>query len=66
MKKTLALTVVLAGLAALAWAGLPLRAQETGRAQIEDLAWMEGHWHGQGLGGTVAGAQEDCNQERCC
>jgi hypothetical protein len=53
MKKTLALTVALAGLAALAWAGLPLRAQEEGRARIENLAWMEGHWHGRALGGAV-------------
>jgi hypothetical protein len=53
MKKTLALTLTVVGLAVLAWSGLPLRAQEGGRATLADLAWMKGSWRGEAFGGTV-------------
>jgi len=55
MKKVLIVPVALAGVAALAWAGLPARVQEGGggRARVADLAWMEGRWRGEAFGGTA-------------
>jgi len=53
MKHLVISALVLAGVTALAWAGLPTAAQEGGRGQLSDLAWMEGHWRGEAFGGTA-------------
>ncbi len=52
MKLIIAVAVALTGIVALAWAALPLRAQE-GPTRLEDLAWMEGRWRGEAFGGTA-------------
>lgn len=48
MKALALVLVMLAG-----WPGVPEESQESEKPTIDGLAWMAGHWRGEGFGGQV-------------